>query len=177
MLARSLAVLALALALAASAAAQPGQRATTLYADVWGPTGAYALGVERAVWTASESERELRLRLGVAYWTEALFPNGPSDRVLTIPAGATALFSLGEPLGVPAAFEFGLGAVFVRRSGERFGFVGESFALPVYSEAVVRAALGSRAGLRVGAVIGGEDSQWSVDAGGIRPVIGVGVGL
>ena len=160
---------------ASTASAQPGSRSTTLFADALGPTGAYALGVERAVWTSASSDRQLRLRAGGSYWTESYLLNGPTERVITAPFGAAALFSLGRPLGVPAAFEFGAGAVFVRRSGPQYGFAGENFALPTYAEAAVRASLGSRVGLRVGVAVGGEESELAGD--GARPVFGVGVGL
>ncbi|PAP75247.1 hypothetical protein [Rubrivirga marina] len=160
---------------ASPSSAQTGQRSTVVFADAIGPTGAYALGVERAVWTSAASERQLRLRLGASYWTETFLLDGPTDRVITVPAGASALFALGRPLGVPAAFEFGVGAVFVRRSGSRYGSVGERFTLPAYAEAALRAGLGDRVGLRVGASVGGEASELA--GGGVRPVVGVGVGL
>ncbi len=164
------------LALAASApSAQTGQPSTALFADALGPSGAYAVGIEQAVWTAGASERQLRLRLGASYWTETDFLDGPTERVITGPAGAAALFSLGRPLGVRTAFEFGAGAVFVRRSGPPYGSVGESFALPAYAEAALRARLGDRVGLRAGVSVGGEESELAGD--GARPVVGVGVGL
>ena len=154
------------LALAAAASAQPAPR-TALYADAVGPTGLYALGVERAVWTAGAGERQLRLRAGAAYWTESIFFDAPTDHVLTVPVGVATLFSLGRPLGLPAAFEFGGGAVFVRRGGERFGIVGESFALPAYGEAAVRVAVGGGVGVRAGLTAGGERSDFDTD--GVRP--------
>lgn len=161
--------------LALVASASSAQSSTLLFADALGPSGAYALGVEQAVWTSDASERQLRLRLGASYWTETYLLDGPTDRVITVPAGAAALFSLGRPLGVPTAFEFGAGAVFVRRSGPQYGSVGESFALPAYAEAVVRARLAGPVGLRVGAAVGGAESEWVGD--GARPVVGIGVGL
>lgn len=159
---------------AASASAQPGARPTAVYAELAGPTGAYALGVERAVWTAAAGERQLRLRAGASYWTEWL-ADDVTDRVFTVPLGAAALFSLGRPVGVPAAFEFGAGAVFVRRSGPHYGLVGESFALPAYAEAAVRAEVAGRVGARVGVAVGGEESGLVGD--GVRPVVGLAVGL
>jgi hypothetical protein len=164
------------LALAASApSAQTGQPSTALFADALGPSGAYAVGIEQAVWTAGASERQLRLRLGASSWTETDFLDGPTERVITVPAGAAALFTLGRPLGVPTAFEFGAGAVFVRRSGPQYGPVGKSLALPLYGEAALRAAIGDRVGLRAGASVGGEESELAGD--GVRPAIGIGVGL
>jgi hypothetical protein len=171
---RPVLVAALALA-AASASAQPDARSTAVYADAIGPTGAYSLGVERAVWTASASERQLRLRAGAAYWTRKAFPDSPTEHVLTVPFGAVALFSLGRPVGVPAAFEFGAGAVFVRRGGAHFGTVGEDFGLPAYAEAAVRAALAERIGVRAGAAAGGAEAD--VSTANVRPVVGVTVGL
>ncbi len=160
---------------AAAASAQTGQRATVLFADAFGPSGTYAVGVEQAVWTSAAADRQLRVRGGAAYWTETLFFDGPTDRVIAVPAGAAALFSLGRPLGVPTAFEFGAGAVFVRRSGPRYGSVGESFALPASAEAAARVRLAGPVGLRVGASAGGAASEWVGD--GVRPVVGIGVGL
>ena len=159
---------------AAPVSAQPGARPTAVYADALGPTGAYALGVERAVWTAAAGERQLRLRAGAAYWTEWL-ADDVTDRVITVPFGAAALFSLGRPAGVPAAFEFGAGAVFVRRSGPHYVGVGEDFGLPAYAEVAVRTALADRVGLRTGVAVGGGDSPLLGD--GVRPVLGVAVGL
>lgn len=171
--------LAAALALLVSAAsAQPGARPTAFTAEVLGPTGAYALGLERAVWTASAGERQLRLRAGAAYWTRTVFLDSPTEHVLTVPLGAAALFSLGRPAGVPTAFEFGAGAVFVRRGGEHFGTVGEDFALPAYAEVAVRAALADRVSARAGVAVGGADADVTgYFGGGVRPVAGVAVGL
>ena len=174
-MARSALAAVLAAALASAASAQPGTSRTAITADAIGPTGAYALGIERAVWTAESGERQLRLRAGASYWTESVMFGAPTDHVVTVPVGAAALFSLGEPFGLPAVFEAGGGAVFVRRGGERFGFVGESFALPAYAEAAVRLAVGDGVGVRAGVTVGGETSGYA--PGDVRPVVGVGVGL
>ena len=167
----------LAVVLAAAASAQPGARSTAIFADALGPTGAYAVGVEQAVLTSAAGERQLRLRAGVSYWTEDLFLNGPTDQVLTVPLGASALFTLGRPLGIPTAFEFGGGFVIVRRESERYrnSSGGMLLTAPSYAEAAIRASIGSRLGFRVGAAIGGEESELVGD--GVRPVFGVGVGL
>ena len=173
----------LAVAAAPVASAQTGSRSTALFADALGPTGAYALGVEQAVLASATGERQLRLRAGVSYWTEDFFFNSPTDRVLTVPLGAAALFSLGRPLGIPAAFEFGGGAVIVRRESERYrsgnspvgSLSGTLLTAPAYGEVAVRASFGSRVGLRAGVAVGGEESELVGD--GARPVFGIGVGL
>ena len=169
------ALVAFVLALASVAAAQPAPP-TTVYAEAVGPAGLYALGVERAVWTASGGERQLRLRAGASYWAESAFPLESADRVLAVPVGAAALFSLGRPLGLPAAFEFGGGVVLVYRESERFrtSSDGRLLTAPGYAEAAVRASLG-RVSVRAGATVGGNGESWGWD--GPRPVVGVGVGL
>ena len=168
-------------ALTAAASAQTGTRATALTADVLGPTSAYAVGVEHAAWTSAGAARQLRVRAGVSYWSEEAFGLlYQDDQVIAVPLGAAVLFDLGRPLGVPAAFEFGTGAVAVRRSGARFGDVGESFALRPYGEAAVRAAVGGRIVVRAGAAVGGEASDLlgsRLTDDGVRPVVGIGVGL
>ena len=170
-------LLALVALVPAAAAAQPARYSTGLYAEAVGPTGLYAVGVERAFAASDDGARRLSARVGVGYWTfQRTYRLGDRqpERTLVVPAGATAAFSLGRPLGVPAAFEFGVGAVFVRRSGPGFGTVGESFALPPYAEAAVRASPG-RLAVRAGAVVGGESEEWGF--AGPRPVFGLGFGL
>ena len=168
-------------AFASAAAAQTGARPTAVYADVLGPTSAYAVGLEHAVWTSADADRQLRVRAGASYWSERAFGlEFQDDRVVAVPAGGLALFSLGRPLGLPAAFEFGAGAVAVRRSGPRYADVGERFALRPYGETAVRAALGGRVVVRAGATVGGEASDLlgsSLTDDGVRPVVGIGVGL
>ena len=160
--------------------AQPLTRSTALYADALGPTGAYAVGVEQAILTSDTGDRQLRLRAGASYWTEDpyLFVSGlEPDRVVTVPLGAAALFSLGRPLGIPTAFEFGGGFVIVRRESERYrnSSGGMLLTAPGYAEAAVRGSFGSRVGVRAGVAVGGEESELAGD--GARPVFGVGVGL
>ena len=170
------ALAACALALGAAASAQPAPP-TTLYAEAVGATGLYAVGVERAVWTAGAGERQLRIRVGVACWTENAFPFEGTDRVLAVPSGGSALFSLGRPLGLPAAFEFGGGVVVVRRESERYAASsdGRRLTAPGYAEAALRADVGGGVAVRAGAAAGGHDEGWGWS--GPRPVVGVGVGL
>lgn len=167
------ALAACALAFAAAASAQPA----VLYAEAVGATGAYAIGVERAVWTADAGERQLRLRAGASYWTDRVFLDGPRDRFVTVPVGASALFTLGRPLDVPAAFEASGGVVLVRldREGSPASGGGARLSAPAFAELAVRLAVAGRVGLRVGAAVGGVDRAWGAD--GARPVVGLGVGL
>ena len=165
---------------ASAVSAQPLTRSTALYADALGPTGAYAVGVEQSILTSDTGDRQLRLRAGASYWTEDPYFFGSGlepDRVLTVPLGAAALFSLGQPLGIPAAIEFGGGFVVVRRESERYrnSSGGMLLSAPAYAEAAVRASFGSRVGVRAGVAVGGEESAIAGD--GARPVFGVGVGF
>jgi hypothetical protein len=171
--------LAVALAVAASAAsAQPVAPTTTLYADALGPTGTYALGAEHAVLASADGARQLRLRAGAAFWTEQNSgPDRPADRVVAVPVGAAALFSLGRPLGVPAAFEFGGGAVVEYDWSwwhSRFAGHRGTTELVGYAEAGVRAAIGRRAVVRAGVATGMRDWRGRSQT---RPVFGVGLGL
>ena len=163
---------------ASAASAQPGAPATALYADALSPTGTYALGAERAVLTSGDGARQLRLRAGASFWTERnAGPDRPADRVLAVPVGAAAVFSLGRPLGVPAAFEAGGGAVVRHEWGWRFDrLAGRSGVTETagYAEAAVRAAVGRRAVVRAGVVTGPEDGRGRTIT---RPVFGVGLGL
>ncbi len=173
---RYLATLSLAL-VAAAAFAQPGARPTALYAEGFGAAGLYAFGVERAVWAFAEGHH-LRLRVGVSDWSDEYY--SPVDRLLTdhvvsVPVGASALFSIGRPLGVPLAFETGAGLVGVRRSGPRLAPDGPDYSLDPYAEVAVRTLLLGRVGLRAGLTFGGEESSFSGDVS--RPVVGVSFGF
>ena len=157
--------------------AAPAFAQTALYAEAFGPTGAYALGVEQGVVASAAGDRRLAVRAGVSYRNETTtFVGSSTEHVLAVPFGAVASFSLGRPLGVPLAADVGGGAVFTRRTGERYDqTTGEAFGLPVYGEAVLRAALGRRLSVRAGAVVGGVSSEFV--SGEVRPVVGVGFGL
>lgn len=150
---------------------------TALYAEAFGPTGAYAIGIEQGLVASASDDRRLALRVGASYRTDRLFYDWGSstDHVIAVPAGAVASFSLGRALGFPLATDLGAGVVFERRSGGRFGEVGESFGLPVYAEVLLRAGLTDRISIRAGALTGGATSPLGSDS--VRPVVGLGVGL
>lgn len=160
------------------ASAQTGTSATALYADALGPTGTYALGVEHAVLASADGARQLKLRAGASFWTEQnAGSDRPADRVLAVPVGAVAVFSLGSPLGVPAAFEFGGGAVIERQWGWRYDqLTGRSGVTTTagYVEAAVRARVGQRVVARAGVMTGPDDWRGRTIT---RPVFGVGLGL
>lgn len=164
------------LALAALLAFSTGASAqTSLYAEVLGATGSYAVGVEQGVVASVDGGRRLAVRAGASYRTDRLVPGGSLDHVIAVPAGAVVSFSLGRPLGIALASDFGAGAVFERRSGGRFGELGESFALPRYAEALLQARLSERLAVRAGVLAGGARAPLERD--GIRPVTAVTFGL
>ena len=169
---------ALLLALVASAAsAQPGARSNAIYAEGFGAAGLYSFGIERAVLTSARGH-QLRFRLGVSDWGDEYY--SPVDRVLTdrvvsVPVGASALLSVGRPAGVPLALEAGAGLVGVRRSGPRLEPGGPDYSLDPYAEVAVRTLPLGRVGLRAGLTLGGEESGFSGDTS--RPVVGVSFGF
>lgn len=169
----------LSLALVASAAfAQPGARTTAVYAEGFGAAGLYSLGVERAVWTSAAEAYQLRIRVGVSSWSDEYYTSvdrALTDDVLSVPVGASALFSLARSLGVPLALEAGAGLVGVRRSGPRLDPDGPDYSLDPYAEVAVRTLLLGRVGLRAGFTFGGEESSFSGDTS--RPVVGASFGF
>ncbi|MEO0556827.1 MAG: hypothetical protein AAF170_01455 [Bacteroidota bacterium] len=168
-----LSVLVFALVVSASAA-QGGSRAVVIGADAYGPTAAYTVGVDALVLSSDDDVRAIRVRAGVGAWNEAR-PGGPGpNRYLVGSAGATALFSLGHPIGVPAAFEFGAGVAVDRLSGKSVLQLSgrASVVAAPYAEATARIWLGRFVGR--GGVTWGGDPRGRSD---MRQTIGVGIGL
>lgn len=146
-------------ALAAFSFASVASAQTTLYAEALGATGSYTLGIQRGLLSSQDGNRCLSVRAGASYRTERLeilVPlDGPVDHILAIPASLGTTFGLGQQFGVPLSAEFGVGAVFVRRSGGRFEGVGERFEIPRFAEALLGVQTSERVSVRLGALVGG----------------------
>lgn len=80
-----------------AASAQIGTRSTALYADLLGPTSAYSVGIEQAVWTSPDASRQLRLRAGFAYWSEKAFGLlYQDDDIIAVPRPSNNLITAGR---------------------------------------------------------------------------------
>ncbi|HEX8384954.1 MAG TPA: hypothetical protein VF576_02165 [Rubricoccaceae bacterium] len=150
-------------------------RRTGVYGELFGPAGAYALGVERTL--ATSGSARLGVRVGASYHQGSFYSGAPvatgwTTRVLAVPAAAFSVFPLARLAGVPVALETEGGLTFTRRSTTRPDAGSARLGLPLHAGAALRTDLADgRFIVRAGFTVGGADN---VD---YRPVVGVGVGL
>lgn len=164
---RRLALLA-ALLIAAGASAQPTPLRTAVFADAWGPTGAYSLGVSRDVVRLGTSS-VVGVRVGASYDPNQIGGIDGSRSVLL--AGVGGVVPVGTLGRVGLALDGEVGGALARRSGVLLTHreAGTWIAVP-YGSAAVRAGLGS-AHLRLGA------SLTDLTVAHVQPLVGVGVAL
>lgn len=160
------------MASASQSSAQSGS--TAIYADILGPSGSYALGVDQVVYRAGSSD--LSIRLGGSYFREADVVGGlESAQIVAFPLAGAARVPLGRIASLPVSVEAEGGVSFARWWGGVTRFTtspGESFRLFPHASAMVHVGLGrsifARGGVTLGGVRGGGD---------VAPVAGVGISL
>ncbi|WP_412062891.1 hypothetical protein [Rubrivirga sp. IMCC45206] len=161
-------VLAAALALGTAASAQPTPLRTAVFAEAWGPTGAYTLGVARDMARLGASS-VVGVRVGASHDPNQIAGvDGSRSVLLAGVAGVVPVARLGR---VGLALDGEVGGALARRSGVLLthGESGTWIAVP-YGSAAVRAGLG-RAHLRVGAAL------TDLTLVHVQPLVGVGVAL
>ncbi|WP_412067387.1 hypothetical protein [Rubrivirga sp. IMCC43871] len=161
-------VFAATLTLSMAASAQPTPLRTAVFAEAWGPTGAYTLGVARDIARLGASS-VVGVRVGASYDANQYAGIDGSRSVLL--AGVTGVVPVATLGRVGLALDGEVGGALARRSGVLLTHreAGTWIAVP-YGSAAVRAGLG-RAHLRVGA------SLTDLTVVHVQPLVGVGVAL
>lgn len=167
-------LLVLGVMLASSASAQP--RGTAVYAEGFGPSGSYAVGVEQSL-VERETSR-IAARLGASLYREPSTPGlDDTGRIAAFPAALAVLVSLGDVASVPVSFELEGGATFARWWGpvDRFHPVpGQTFRIFPHGAMSLRGDLADgRLFVRGGVTLGGVQDEGT----DVTPLLGVGVGL
>lgn len=151
------------------------QAGTSVYAEVLGPTGTYALGIEHTIFRVDRTQ--IVGRAGASYSIESnLLPGNPYPHVLAIPVAAFIRVPVGVIGRVPLSVEAEGGTTLARPYGAVTRFFlseGQTFAFFPHAMASVRTdLLGERLFVRAGVTMGGVGRR-----GSFAPAASIGVGL